>query len=335
MRTAPSYWYQSSRSIQYYLLIPLSWLFCLLVSCRQLLYRYKILPSYRPPVPVIVVGNITAGGTGKTPLVIWLAQFLQTQGYRPGIISRGYGGRGDWPQQVSADSSYQAVGDEAVLLALHTQCPVAVGPKRPAVIQSLLAYHCVDLIISDDGLQHYGMQRDIEIAVVHGERRFGNGHCLPAGPLRERPSRLDRVDITIVNGSGLADEYTMSLIQRFAVQIKTGKKRPLSDFVNTPIHGVAGIGYPEGFFKQLRQAGMSLYPHCFPDHYPYQPKDLDFADSLPILMSEKDAVRCKEWANERLWSVVADLQVDDRFGKRLLLLLEQNKMANSSKKPIA
>ena len=192
-------WYQRSPWIL--LLLPLSGLFCLLVWLRRKGYALGVFPSYALDVPVLVVGNITVGGTGKTPLVAWIAEYLQTLGYQPGIVSRGYGGKAQhWPQQVRPDSDPVMVGDEAVLLARQCHCPMAVGPDRVATAQSLVEHHQVDIVISDDGLQHYALRRDVEIAVIDGVRRFGTGYCLPAGPLRESMARLKQVDLLVANG---------------------------------------------------------------------------------------------------------------------------------------
>ena len=323
MKSTPGYWYSDDKNLAYYLLIPVSWVFCMIVQLRRMLYKAGILGSYKAPVPVVVVGNITAGGSGKTPLIMWLARFLQEQGYRPGIVSRGYGGEAKtWPQQVRGDSDYVVVGDEAVMIAARTECPMAVGPKRPEVIQSLVDHHDVDVILSDDGMQHYAMQRDIEIAVVDGGRRFGNGRCLPAGPLRERPARLDDVDIIVVNGTGERKEHPMKVATTFAVNLRTAETRPLREFSGR-VHVVAGIGHPGRFFDALRDAGLDMETHEFPDHYRFSESDVDFNDTQPVLMTEKDAVKCVRFVNDRLWCVPATVELGNAFGQRLLMLLEK------------
>jgi tetraacyldisaccharide 4'-kinase len=323
MKSTPVYWYSDQKSPAYFLLLPFSWLFCFLVWLRRSLYRLGILRSRRLAVPVIVVGNITAGGSGKTPLVMWLARFLQDQGFHPGIVSRGYGGKArSWPQQVRSDSDYVAVGDEAVMIAARTECPMAVGPDRVSVGQSLLQHHDIDVILSDDGLQHYALKRNIEIAVVDGERRFGNGQCLPAGPLRERPARLSEVDMIVVNGIAQRHEHSMTVSSQFAVNLKTSETLPLSGF-SGKVHALAGIGNPERFFSELRNAGLHIEEHEFPDHYPYSESDVEFADELPVLMTEKDAVKCVRFANSRLWCVPAKVELGNAFGQRLLMLLEK------------
>jgi tetraacyldisaccharide 4'-kinase len=318
------YWYSDTRDLRYYLLlIPMSWLFCLLVSLRQLLINARILRSQKLPVPVIVIGNITAGGTGKTPLVIWLARFLRENGFHPGIISRGYRGKAKtWPQQVRADSDYIAVGDEAVMIAARTECPMAVGPKRPAVARSLLQHHDIDVIISDDGLQHYRLARDIEIAVIDGTRRFGNGRCLPAGPLREKPRRLDSVDLIVVNGSGDRREHPMTIHNAIAVNLVNGETRPLPQFTGR-IHAVAGVGNPSRFFDSLRAHGLTLEEHVFADHHDFSEDDVTFTDSRPVLMTEKDAVKCVRFASESHWCVPASIDIGQAFSQRLLRLLDK------------
>ena len=326
MKATPTYWYSGNRTIGFYLLVPVSWLFCGLVWLRRQLYKTRLKSCYRAPVPIIIVGNITAGGSGKTPLVIWLARFLKDQGYRPGIVSRGYGGQAkSWPQQVRGDSDYIVVGDEAVMIAARTECPMAVGPDRSEVLQSLLQHHDIDVILSDDGLQHYALQRDIEIAVVNGERRFGNGYCLPAGPLREKPSRLEEVDIIVVNGTGDRREHPMTVSNQFAVNMHTSETRRLSDFTATPVHAVAGVGHPGRFFSGLQAAGLNTTCHEYPDHYQFEPDDLEFNDDLPVLMTEKDAVKCMRFTRPQLWCVPASVELGNAFGQRVLMLLEKLK----------
>ena len=324
MKSTPSYWYGEEKTLQYYLLVPVSWLICLIIWLRRALYHTGMLRRYRASVPVIIIGNITAGGSGKTPLVIWLARFLKENGYRPGIVSRGYGGEAKtWPQQVRGDSDYVVVGDEAVMIAARTECPMAVGPDRPLVVQSLLDHHDIDVVLSDDGLQHYALQRDIEIAVVNGERRFGNGHCLPAGPLREKPVRLDEVDIIVVNGTGERREHPMTVNNLFAVNMQTAETRRLRAFVGEKVHAVAGVGHPGSYFDSLRSSGLDIEPHEFADHHRFASADIEFGDDLPILMTEKDAVKCVRFTSEKLWCVPANVELGNAFGQRVLMLLEK------------
>lgn len=312
-------WY--GRSPLVWLLLPLSALYCAAVLGRRWLYRVGHKTVHSVGVPVIVVGNITAGGTGKTPLVIWLAQFLKAQGYRPGLVARGYGGgMAKWPQAVTPDSDPASVGDEPVLLARATGCPMAVAPDRVAAAHALLATHDCDVILSDDGLQHYALGRDIEIAVIDGARRFGNGHCLPAGPLREPPSRLREVDLIVANGSPAAGEFAMRVQTDEAVNLLHGERRPLTAFRAQPVHAVAGIGHPARFFASLQAAGLDIRAHAFPDHHAYRPEDLRFADG-PVLMTAKDAVKCRRFARSDCWSVETSVDIDQAFSARLLALL--------------
>jgi tetraacyldisaccharide 4'-kinase len=316
-------WY-SNHPISY-LLLPLSWVFCALVALRRLLYRWKILRSYRPPVPVIIVGNITVGGTGKTPLVIWLAQLLKAQGFKPGIISRGYKGKARYyPQAVRADSDPKVVGDEPILLARYTNCPVAVAPQRILAVQALLKYHACDVIISDDGLQHYALQRDIEIAVLDGERRYGNRRCLPAGALREPLSRLKSIDLIVTKGMLGSHEYGMQYESKHLVNLKNSQ---LTETLNTwrgrSVHAIAGIGHPERFFSRLRDLGLNVQPHIFPDHHAYQAQDLDFRDDYPVIMTEKDAVKCAIFATTQHWYLPITARLPAQFGEKLLQLLDK------------
>ncbi|MCU7945366.1 MAG: tetraacyldisaccharide 4'-kinase, partial [Candidatus Thiodiazotropha sp. (ex Cardiolucina cf. quadrata)] len=251
------------------LLLPLSGLFCLLSTIRRLFYRIGWLPVRTVDVPVIVVGNISVGGTGKTPLVIWLANRLVDWGFKPGIITRGYGGKSDhWPREVATESLAEEVGDEAILLKRRTGCPVYAGADRPAVAAQLLSEHACNIIISDDGLQHYGLNRELEIAVVDGVRRFGNGLCLPAGPLRETPKRLAKVDLVIINGKPKQGEHSMYVAGVDAHSLDgRSESRKLTTFSDAKVHAIAGIGYPERFFSMLEANGLKLERHAFPDHY--------------------------------------------------------------------
>lgn len=305
------------------LLLPLSWLFRLISWLRRAAYRLDLLSSRRLPVPVIVVGNITVGGTGKTPLVIWLAAHLQGLGHRPGIITRGYGGQSEnWPLRVTAESSPDALGDEPVLISRRTGCPVYAGPVRSAAAQMLLHENDCDIILSDDGMQHYALERDMEIAVIDGERRFGNGFCLPAGPLRETTKRLERVDLIVTNGTAGPGEFSMTLIPGKLTNLEN-PDLTLSPgaFSGTRIHAVAGIGHPERFFSTLRKQGLDVETHAFPDHYLFQQRDIRFGDEYPVLMTEKDAVKCHSFARPNDWylPVTADLGRDfvERLGQLL------------------
>jgi tetraacyldisaccharide 4'-kinase len=304
---------------------PLSKVFEGIVWLRRTCYRHGWLTTTIFPVPVIVVGNITVGGAGKTPLIIRLAQLLKENGYRPGIVSRGYGGRSaSWPQWVDAESNTGDVGDEALLIAARTGCPMAVSPVRAEACRLLLdKAHC-DVLLSDDGLQHYALGRTLEIAVIDGERRFGNGWCLPAGPLREPTARLKEVDLIVVNGGQpQPNEFPMRMTGADAVNLLTGQRKPLVDFKSGPCHAVAGIGHPARFFKHLEKAGLACIRHDFPDHFAFRRQDVDFGDAFPILMTEKDAVKCKAFTNKKLWAVPIEADVDSAFAARLIELLSE------------
>lgn len=306
-------------------LMPLGFLFSDVVKFRKFLYRIGLLKTQTLPVPVIVVGNITVGGTGKTPLVIYLAQYLKASGYKPGIISRGYGGLAEsWPQWVDEDSLAKDVGDEALLIAKQTACPMAVGPLRVDAAKLLLDKADCDVILSDDGLQHYALHRNIEIAVIDGERRFGNGYCLPAGPLREPIERLTSVDLIIVNGDKQeANEFSMHLVGDLAINLLSGEQKHLADFNAEACYAIAGIGHPERFFKQLALAGLNTSNKSFPDHYSFKREDIEFSDQQPVLMTEKDAVKCKSFAGQQHWYVPVTAKPDNLFTEQLLNLLRE------------
>lgn len=304
-------------------LLPLAYLYQAVSVARRRLYRAGRLASGHLPVPVVVVGNISVGGVGKTPLTIWLVEALRAAGYRPGVVSRGYGGRaGRWPQRVGPDSDAALVGDEPLLIARRAACPVAVAPRR-AEAAALLLGEC-DVLVADDGLQHYALARDVEIAVVDGLRRHGNGACLPAGPLREPVSRLAEVDLVVCNGGkAQPGEYAMALLGDAAVNLADGRRRPLAEF-SEPVHALAGIGHPQRFFAHLRQAGLALDERPLPDHHAFTQADLEFGDGLPVLMTEKDAVKCTALADARHWAVPVRARLDPAFGPRLLQLLQEN-----------
>lgn len=322
MKRLDHYWY--TRSPWLVLLTPVSLVYRLAVWLRRLAYRSGLARSHRLAVPVIVVGNITVGGTGKTPLVAWLAGYLQAKGYRPGIISRGYGGKARrWPQQVRPDSDPDIVGDEAVLLAGITRCPMAVAPRRVAAARALIEHSDCNVIISDDGLQHYALQRDLEIAVIDGIRRFGTGFSLPAGPLREPVKRLQEVDLVVVNGLGSGTEHPMRMRLGAAHNLKDSTlTRELSGFRGQAVHAVAGIGNPERFFQALQQAGMQLVYHAFPDHHRFTPADIGFGDGKPVIMTAKDAVKCRRFASENDWYVPVEVELSAEFCAQLDALLE-------------
>jgi len=322
MKRLDYYWY--ARSPWLVLLTPFSLVYRVIVSLRRLAFKTGILCSVRVPLPVIIVGNITVGGTGKTPLVAWLAKYLQSKGYKPGIISRGYGGQASsWPQQVRPDSDPAVVGDEAVLLAAMTLCPMAVAPDRVAAASALIEHGDCDVILSDDGLQHYALQRDIEIAVIDGVRRFGTGFFMPAGPLREPVSRLQEVDLVVINGLGKGQEHQMRMIQGDVHNLlDPGKVCAMDDFRSQTVHAVAGIGNPERFFQSLKNVGLRVESHSFPDHYRYGPEDIHFGDDRPVFMTEKDAVKCRHFAAENDWYVPVEARMSNEFCASLDELLD-------------
>lgn len=311
-------WY--SKNTLTHVLRPLSLLFCGIVAIRKALYSLKIFKQIKLDVPVIVVGNITVGGTGKTPLVIWTAKYLKESGFTPGIISRGYMGKAkSWPQQVRPDSDPVIVGDEAILISRQAKCPMAVGPNRIEAGLALLKYSDCDVIISDDGLQHYALQRSIEVVVVDGVRRFGNGYCLPAGPLRESVNRIDKADFIVTNGIAKQGEYAMRYSGKELVNLLDPEsKLMLSEYKGKKVHAVSAIGNPQRFFDYLRSQGLDIIEHSFPDHYMYLKSDITFDDNLAVLMTEKDAVKCQRYEIKNCWYLPIDVEMKKEFGLKLL-----------------
>lgn len=310
------------------LLYPLSLLYGAVAGVR----RATTMPV-RLPVPVIVVGNITVGGTGKTPLTLWLAEFLRAHGRTPGIVSRGYGGHGGPPRRVLPESDPLACGDEAVLLARRSGCPVWISADRVAAARSLIAGEpACDVVLSDDGLQHYRLARDVEICVVDAARGFGNGWLLPAGPLRERPSRLARADAVALNASGENPPHpstgsipsgpariAMALEGRaFRNLLNPGQLAGAESFRGRRVHAIAGIGDPQRFFRHLQRMGVEFTAHPFPDHYPFSASDLAFAGADAVLMTEKDAVKCLGFAAETQWALAVDAVPDPALGDLVL-----------------
>ena len=308
-------WYASTPGASGRLLAPLAWLFAGVVALRHGAYRRGLLRTTRVRVPVVVVGNVVAGGTGKTPLVIALIEALRARGFSPGVISRGYAGTGEALVIVDESSSPLSVGDEAVLVMQTTRAPFIVCRDRAQAGKIMLDKTSVDVIISDDGLQHYRLQRDVEICVIDGERRFGNGYLLPAGPLREPAARLDSIALRVCNGGeAQPNEVQMRLVGDEAVAVADPqRRRPLREFAGQHVHAVAGIGNPERFFAHLRAAGIDVIAHAFDDHFPYAEKNLDFGDGLPVLMTAKDAVKCTAYTRLDLWSVPVRAELPDTF----------------------
>src|SRR5574337_454539 len=295
-------WYQNNKL--YYLLLPFSWLYFIIISLRKFLYKIGIKKTTKFPVPVIVVGNVTVGGTGKTPSVIAIANYLLSNGFKVGIVSRGYKSHSKhYPKLVSVYDDAYTVGDEPLLIARHSNCPVVIDPNRVRAIEYLLQTSSCDVILSDDGLQHYAMARDIEIAVIDGKRRFGNQHCLLAGPLREPISRLKTVDYVITQGNAQLHEYDMFLQATYFVNIKHPEQKFLvSDFPYQQVHAVTAIGNPHRFFHDLKQLNLDVTSHSYPDHYLFSEKDFSkFCHTDVIIMTEKDAVKCEAFASDNMW----------------------------------
>ena len=376
-------WYQKSLSLWMVPLIPFSWLFLGIVWLKSQ-YERRTLRSASPnPIPLIVVGNLTVGGTGKTPLIIALAQYFKDRGLRVGVISRGYGGQHRCPTRVDAHSTAQQVGDEALMIYQRVQAPMVVGRDRVAALQQLLDMLCsdkpwkkcldesgavpLDVVLSDDGLQHGRLQRQVEIVVIDAERLFGNGYCLPAGPLREPLSRLATVDFLVYNHrmavqashqhadragrdapvqvqAETAQALSAELIQPQAAQSCTSrpgqacmyyqlsdlysavdptKKVPLSAFKGKQVHVVLGLGYPQPLLAYLEGLGLLLKPHVYPDHYVYQAADLDFEDDCPVLLTEKDVVKCRAFVDQRHWVLAIDACVEPDFYEQVYRLTQE------------
>jgi tetraacyldisaccharide 4'-kinase len=321
-------WYRESAGLS--LLQPLAWLYGLVIRCRRHAYASGLLRTFRAGKPVIVVGNLTVGGTGKTPLVAWLAGQLSASGLKVGIVSRGYGRTVRTPQVVHAGSNWADVGDEPFLLRQLTGCDTVVAQDRFAGVQELVA-RGADVVIADDGLQHLRLARDCEIVVMDGARGFGNGRLLPAGPLREPAAQARRASIVVVNGvpehaSLLSGEeklaptvLQMTLFGGEAYRLDgVAGPQPLEHFKGKRVHAVAGIGNPGRFFRDLRVLGIDVIEHAFADHHAFVATDLSFPDSLPVLMTQKDAVRCRSLAAERLWYVPVVARFADAQARELL-----------------
>ncbi len=316
-------WY--SKNILSIFLLPLSWLFQLVSFFRRSFY--KIFRSKADLIDscIIVVGNITVGGVGKTPFVAHLARCCKDKGLRVGVVARGYG-RTDESSliEVLNDSDAVEVGDEALMLKQQISCPIAVAADRTKAAMYLNDKYDLDVIISDDGLQHYNLARNYEIVVVDGERLFGNGRCLPAGPLREPISRLNTVDLVISNGENALYEYQYTVsYSEFVSLTSADVKKSFEDFANVKVHAVAGIGSPKRFFAVLEKADLDIIPHVFTDHYTYKQADIEFNDNLPIIMTEKDAVKCREFNTENAWYLPMTIQSNEKLGGRISKLLEE------------
>lgn len=303
----------------------LALLYALILKFRRWLYRVGIKKPSRLSVPVLVVGNITVGGTGKTPLTAWLATELSQRGWQPGIVSRGYGGSELNTVMLPLDAEPGRYGDEPVWLMRAAKCPVAIGRRRADAGRLLIErMHC-DVVLCDDGLQHWSLARDLEVLVVDGERRFGNGRLLPAGPLREPESRAGNVDFVVVNGrTQAAGEIAMVVDANRLVAINDlTRAKSLEEFQGLQVHAVAGIGNPERFFRMLEDKGMQVIRHPFPDHHHFRRSDFDFSPSLPIVMTEKDAVKCACLGLPEAYMVPIDVDLPSQFADQLHRQLRQ------------
>ena len=332
-------WYEPRHPLSL-LLRPLSWLFHLLVTLRRLAYARGWLKREQLSCPVIVVGNLTVGGTGKTPFIIRLAALLQARGRRVAIINRGYGGRSaEWPRQVLPETTTAEVGDEAVLLAKRTGVIVVSGPDRVAAARRAIELGA-DVVLSDDGMQHYRLIRDCEIAVVDAARAYGNGQLLPSGPLREPLTRLKEVALVVLTRRELTAaekaktlgrpaaasdlrSITATAQLRNAVGIVNGRERTLESFRGQPVRAIAAIGHPEAFFAALRAQGLTVEGRALPDHAELTLRDLASRGNAPVLMTEKDAVKVKGIADERHWAVPLELQLSPADEETLNQLLDK------------
>lgn len=331
-------WYGPPHPLAW-LLAPLGWLYCAIAWTRAALWRRR---WRQPPeaadrltAPVIVVGNLTVGGTGKTPLVLWLAEHLRGRGWSPGILTRGYGGHGQsQPRPVPIDGDPRVHGDEPILLASRSGCPVMAGADRIAAARRLIEDFGCNLLLADDGLQHYRLRRDLEILLVDGRRGFGNGRCLPAGPLREPVSRARQADILVTNGGGGDSRPNMALRPQRAIKLSDARQtRALAQFVGIPVNAVAGIGHPEQFFALLEYNGLRITRLPYPDHHAFSREDAGHWPPGPVLMTEKDAVKCRAIADARCWFLPVTAVPNQAFLQALeprLAGLEQNRPRPSS-----
>ena len=319
-----SSWYK--KRLWLWILWPLSRLIEFLVIRRRNKYLHNLQLSWKPDIPVIVVGNIVVGGSGKTPFVIWLSKLLEEQGYKPGIVSRGYGGKSNqYPLIINSDSRVDDSGDEPLIIHRNTDRPVCISPNRTEAVKKLIQETDTDIIISDDGLQHYKLNRDIEIIVFDGLRGIGNNLCLPAGPLREPLERSKDADFIVSSTKRLEiDEIHEDCLMTYKplewVRLSDNKRFPANDWpLSRSVHAVAGIGNPSKFYNTLSSLGLNIMEHSFPDHYQFKEEDLNFEDNHPILMTEKDAVRCMDMKNKNLWYLSIEAEIKDRGFKEDLL----------------
>lgn len=321
MRFLEKAWYEQA----WWLIVlwPLASLFRALVGVRRSVQQVLSRPEFIS-APIIVVGNITLGGTGKTPLLIELSQHLKAQGIKPGVISRGYGGNAArYPMLVDEDTNPEIAGDESVLIAQRCACPIVVDPDRNAALKHLLESEQVDVVLSDDGLQHYKLYRDIEIAVVDGQRLFGNRLCLPAGPLREPIERLNSVDYIVINSnkniSHINNAIHMEMEPKFLINLVSDEKRPFNGApfnMGTTLQAVCGIGNPERFYRALERLPYPIQRFSFPDHHKFAPNEFKKAgvdEHQPIIMTEKDAIKCADFAKSNFWFLESEINLPEEF----------------------
>jgi tetraacyldisaccharide 4'-kinase len=308
-------WYQGHPALL--LLRPLEWLYRRVAQRKRQRFLSQHSPSYRAPVPLIVVGNITVGGTGKTPMILWLIEHCRAQGLRVGVISRGYGAQPpSLPWRVRAEQDAAQAGDEPLLIVKRTGVPLMIDPDRSRAAQALLDQEPLDLLLSDDGLQHYRLGRDLELVLIDHARGLGNGRCLPAGPLREPVERLQSVDAVLRNGAAAdsAEGFAFQLKPSALVQVCSGRRVPLEHFPGgQAMHAVAGIGNPQRFFNTLEALHWRPIPHAFADHAQYSASVLNFSPALPLLMTEKDAVKCQAFAGPDWWYLAVDARPTPAF----------------------
>ena len=308
-------WYQGHPAL--FLLRPLEWLYRAVVQRKRQRFLAGQSPSYRAPVPVIVVGNITVGGTGKTPLILYLIEHCRARGLRVGVVSRGYGAQPpSVPWRVTAEQSAREAGDEPLLLVQRSGVALMIDPDRARAVQALLSAEPLDLILCDDGLQHYRLARDLELVLIDAVRGLGNGRCLPAGPLREPQARLQSVDAVLFNGASAdsAEGFGFTLQPTALVNVASGERQSLDVFApGQAVHAVAGIGNPQRFFRTLEALNWRPIAHAFADHATYSAASLDFSPSLPLLMTEKDAVKCRAFAQPDWWYLAVDARPSPAF----------------------
>ncbi|MHC6224699.1 tetraacyldisaccharide 4'-kinase [Pseudomonas sp. X10] len=300
------------------LLRPLEALYRRVVQRKRARFLNGESASYHAPVPVVVVGNITVGGTGKTPMILWLIEHCRQRGLRVGVVSRGYGARPpQLPWRVRAEQSAEQAGDEPLLIVQRTQVPLMIDPDRSRAVKALLASEPLDLILCDDGMQHYRLARDLELVLVDAARGLGNGRCLPAGPLREPAERLGEADAVLYNGANADREggFAFRLQPAALVNLSSGERRGLDYFpAGQAVHAVAGIGNPQRFFNTLQGLNLQPVPHPFADHAQFSAESLAFSPALPLVMTEKDAVKCRAFASADWWYLAVDAVPSEAFG---------------------